>query len=202
MSNEILNSLLREYEQKKLKAELDLEKRKEQLYKLIPRLEEIDKELNSSGINAAKQILFKSADSSIIASLNNKIENLKKEKEKILIENNYSIDYLKPFYDCKICNDTGFILDDNYKTKMCNCLKQKLLNISFNKSNMYNLEKENFNNFNSLIFSDDVDLAKYKFNISPRRNIDNIKNKCIQFVNNFDNPEYKNLLFVGSTGLR
>lgn len=202
MSNEILNSLLREYEQKKLKAELDLEKRKEQLYKLIPRLEEIDKELNSSGINAAKQILFKSADSSIIASLNNKIENLKKEKEKILIENNYSIDYLKPFYDCKICNDTGFILDDNYKTKMCNCLKQKLLNISFNKSNMYNLEKENFNNFNSLIFSDDVDLAKYKFNISPRRNIDNIKNKCIQFINNFDNPEYKNLLFVGSTGLR
>lgn len=202
MSNEILNSLLREYEQKKLKAELDLEKRKEQLYKLIPRLEEIDKELNSSGINAAKQILFKSADSSIIDSLNNKIENLKKEKEKILIENSYSIDYLKPFYDCKICNDTGFILDDNYKTKMCNCLKQKLLNISFNKSNMYNLEKENFNNFNSLIFSDDVDLAKYKFNISPRRNIDNIKNKCIQFVNNFDNPEYKNLLFVGSTGLR
>ncbi len=83
MSNEILNSLLREYEQKKLKAELDLEKReKEQLYKLIPRLEEIDKELNSSGINAAKQILFKSADSSIIDSLNNKIENLKKEKEK------------------------------------------------------------------------------------------------------------------------
>ena len=202
MSNEILNSLLREYEQKKLKAELDLEKRKEQLYKLIPRLEEIDKELNSSGINAAKQILFKSADSSIIDSLNNKIENLKKEKENILIENNYSIDYLKPFYDCKICNDTGFILDDNYKTKMCNCLKQKLLNISFNKSNMYNLEKENFNNFNSLIFSDDVDLAKYKFNISPRKNIDNIKNKCIQFVNNFDNPEYKNLLFVGSTGLR
>lgn len=202
MSNEILNSLLREYEQKKLKAELDLEKRKEQLYKLIPRLEEIDKELNSSGINAAKQILFKSADSSIIDSLNNKIENLKKEKEKILIENNYSIDYLKPFYDCKICNDTGFILDDNYKTKMCNCLKQKLLNISFNKSNMYNLKKENFNNFNSLIFSDDVDLAKYKFNVSPRKNIDNIKNKCIQFVNNFDNPEYKNLLFVGSTGLR
>ena len=45
MSYEILNSLLREYEQKKLKAELDLEKRKEQLYKLIPRLEEIDKEL-------------------------------------------------------------------------------------------------------------------------------------------------------------
>ena len=33
MSNEVLNSLLKEYEQKKVKAELDLEKRKEDLYK-------------------------------------------------------------------------------------------------------------------------------------------------------------------------
>ena len=131
-----------------------------------------------------------------------KIDLLKKEKEKILNDNNYSLDYLKPFYDCKICNDTGFITDNNYKTTMCNCLKQKLLNISFNKSNMYNLKNENFNNFNELIFSDEVDLSKYKFNISPRKNINNIKDKCISFVNNFNNPNYKNLLFVGSTGLR
>ena len=26
--------------------------------------------------------------------------------------------------------------------------------------------------------------------------------KCMEFVNNFDNPNYKNLLFVGNTGLR
>ena len=85
---------------------------------------------------------------------------------------------------------------------MCNCLKQKLLDISFNKSNMLNFKKENFNNFNEYIFSDEVDLAKYRFNISPRKNICNIKNKCIEFINNFDSPECKNLLFVGSTGLR
>mgnify|MGYP000194523428 FL=1 len=112
------------------------------------------------------------------------------------------MDYLKPFYECKICNDTGYVLDNNYKTTMCNCLKQKLLNISFNKSNIYNIKKENFNNFNELIFSDEVDFAKYKFNISPRKNITNIKNKCIEFIENFENPDYKNLLFVGSTGLR
>ena len=29
---------------------------------------------------------------------------------------NYSLDYLKPFYECKVCNDTGFVLDNNYKT--------------------------------------------------------------------------------------
>lgn len=202
MSNEVLNSLLKEYSQKKLNAELDLERRKQNLYKLIPRLEEIDNELNSFAINTAKNILNNSSDSSSLKNLKDRISDLKKEKELILLQNNYSLDYLKPFYECKICNDTGFVLDKNYKTTMCNCLKQKLLDISFNKSNMSNLKKENFNNFNELIFSDEVDLAKYRFNISPRRNISNIKNKCIEFINNFDNPDYKNLLFVGSTGLR
>lgn len=202
MSNEVLNSLLKEYSQKKLNAELDLERRKQNLYKLIPRLEEIDNELNNFAINTAKNILNNSSDFSSLKNLKDRISDLKKEKELILLQNNYSLDYLKPFYECKICNDTGFVLDKNYKTTMCNCLKQKLLDISFNKSNMSNLKKENFNNFNELIFSDEVDLAKYRFNISPRRNISNIKNKCIEFINNFDNPDYKNLLFVGSTGLR
>ena len=202
MPNEVLNSLLKEYEQKKLNAELDLDRRKQNLYKLIPRLEEIDNELNNFAINTAKNILNNSSNSSTVENLKQRISDLKKEKELILLQNNYSFDYLKPFYECKICNDTGFILDNNYKTTMCNCLKQKLLDISFNKSNMSNLRKENFNNFNELIFSDEVDLAKYRFNISPRKNISNIKNKCIEFVNNFENPDYKNLLFVGSTGLR
>ena len=201
MSNDALSSLLKEYEQKKLNAEMDLEKRKNNLYKLIPRLEQIDTELSTLGINTAN-ILNNISKPDSVDNLKLKIANLKKEKEALLIQNGYSLDYLKPFYECKICNDTGFILDKNYKTTMCNCLKQKLLNISFNKSNISNINKENFNNFNELLFSDEVDLAKYRFNISPRRNIINIKNKSIEFVNNFDNPEYKNLLFVGTTGLR
>lgn len=202
MANEALNSLLKEYEQKKLNAELDLEERKKNLYKLIPRLEQIDAELSNLGISTAKSILNNTSDSNSVNNLKLKIANLKKEKEAILLQNGYSLDYLKPFYECKICNDTGFVLDNNYKTTMCNCLKQKLLNISFNKSNISNVDKENFSNFNELLFSDEVDLAKYRFNISPRRNILNIKNKSIEFVKNFDNPDYKNLLFVGSTGLR
>lgn len=202
MANEALNSLLKEYEQKKLNAELDLEERKKNLYKLIPRLEQIDAELSTLGISTAKSILNNTSDFNSVDNLKLKIANLKKEKDAILLQNGYSLDYLKPFYECKICNDTGFVLDNNYKTTMCNCLKQKLLNISFNKSNISNVDKENFSNFNELLFSDEVDLAKYRFNISPRRNILNIKNKSIEFVKNFDNPDYKNLLFVGSTGLR
>ena len=204
MADTILINLLKEYDQKRLNAELDLERRKKNLYNLIPRLEEIDNELNSFGINTAKNILNNSNNTQIAYTIDNlkqKTEDLKKEKELILKENNYPLDYLTPNYECKICKDSGYITDKNYHTVMCSCLKQKLINYSINQSNLSKLDSENFNNFNEMLFSDETDLAKYKFNISPRKNILNIKNKCIEFINNFDNPEYKNLLFVGSTGL-
>ena len=55
MANEILYSLLKEYEQKKLKKELDLEKRKEALYKEIPRLQKIQEDINNLAISTAKK---------------------------------------------------------------------------------------------------------------------------------------------------
>lgn len=200
MSNEVLNSLLKEYEQKKLRAELDLEQRKEELYNSIPRLKEIETELNNFAICTAKSILNNKKSS--LFELENKIDRLRKEKEEILISKNLTSNYLKPDYKCKFCNDTGYIHTSNYKTEICSCLRQKLLDISFNKSNMSNLYKENFSTFNENLFSDEVDIAKYKFNISPKSNIINIKNKCIEFVENFDDINTKNLLFTGNTGLR
>lgn len=200
MSNEVLNSLLKEYEQKKLKAELDLEKRKEALYNNVPRLRQIEDNLNNYAISTAKSILNNNEFS--LKDFQDEIFKLKLEKAKILNELNLPADYLQPFYECKICNDTGYITNNQYKTTICNCLKQKLLNDSFNKSNISNLDKENFSTFNENIFSSEVDLAKYRLNISPRKNIQNIKEKCIEFVEHFDEPEQKNLLFTGNTGLR
>ena len=46
---------------KKLNAEMDLDRRKQNLYQLIPRLEEIDNELNNFAINTAKNILNNSS---------------------------------------------------------------------------------------------------------------------------------------------
>lgn len=202
MAHEILNSLLKEYEKKKLNAELEAEKRKDTLYKKVPKLKEIEDELNNFAINTAKNILKNGTSLEEQEELKHKVASLKQEKENIFKNLNISSNYLKPHYECLFCNDTGYVTDSNYKTTMCNCLKQKLLDYSFNKSNMSNLDKENFSTFNPDIFSDEVDVAKYKFNISPKKNILNIKDKCIEFVDNFDNPNYKNLLFTGNTGLR
>lgn len=200
MSNEVLNSLLKEYEQKKLRAELDLEKKKEELYQTLPQLQQIEDELNQFAIFTTKNILLN--NSSSLKELHQKVENLKKKKAKLLQEANLPTNYLTPNYECSVCKDTGYLSNAHYKTEMCACLKQKLLDTSFHKSNMTNLEKENFTTFNENLFSDETNLAKYHFNISPRENIKNIKKKCFAFVENFDNPDSKNLLFTGNTGLR
>lgn len=202
MADEILNSLLKEYSQKKLQAELDLEKRKEELYNSIPRLRQIEDDLNNFAISTAKNILKNGSSPEEEQELKNKVELLKAEKARILAELNLPDNYLQPFYSCSICKDTGYISDGGYNMVMCSCLKQKLLDYSFNKSNMSNLNKENFSTFNPNMFSDEVDIAKFHFNISPRTNILNIKNKCVQFVENFEDPAQKNLLFTGNTGLR
>lgn len=199
MSSEILSTLLLEYDQKKRRAELDLEKRKEELYKKIPRIQEIEIELNNFAINTAKAILI--GGNSSLENLNKKVSELKVEKEKLLKENKISNSYLEPYYDCSICKDTGYIQVENSASSLCSCLKQKLLDISYNKSNISNLSKENFDTFNHNIFSEKAEPEKYKINISPRQNMLTIKAKCIEFVENFDNPETHNLLFTGNTGL-
>ena len=199
MSSKILSTLLLEYDQKKRRAELDLESRKQELYARFPRLEEIETELNNFAINTAKNILNGSLSS--LENLNAKVAELKAEKEKLLKTNKIPSDFLKPHYECTLCNDTGYVQVENASSTLCSCLKQKLLDVSYNKSNISNLGKENFETFNPNIYSDKPEPEKYKINVSPRQNMISIKSKCLEFIENFDNPETHNLLFTGNTGL-
>ena len=58
MATNELESLLIEYESKRRNAEVDLENKKQKLYKKLPRLEEIDSRVNKISINKAKNILI------------------------------------------------------------------------------------------------------------------------------------------------
>ena len=201
MATSDLDILLVEYEQKKRDAEFDLQKRKEKIYKKIPRLEEIDDKINKISINKTKSILINQLTNSLNTEFENELLQLKEEKEKILQKENIDLSYFKPKYECDKCHDTGYITYPDKKTEMCSCLKQRLINISYNKSNLSNLQKENFNNFNFDKFSDEVNIERYNMNISPRENIRNIKIASENFIKNFDNTETKNLFFTGNTGL-
>ena len=195
MANKNLEVLLTEYEQQRRNAQMDLAARKENLYKRNPRLQEIEVEINKISINKAKSILINNENA---MDFDKKIENLKKEKEIILKKEKIDDDFFKPKYHCEICNDTGYVLDKDNKTIMCNCLKQKLLNSLYNKSNLSNIDVENFEYFNEKLFSDKKIVG---FGCSPRNNILNIKKAGLDFIENFDDPNTKNLIFLGNTGL-
>ena len=132
--------------------------------------------------------------------LKKEVQFLKNKKINILKKVGLSEDYLLPIYDCKICKDTGYVFE-NGQTKMCNCLRQKLYNIEYNEKNMTYIKNQTFDNFNINLFSNEVDEKKYNSKISPRENIIDIKNAALDFINNFDDENTKNLIFSGGTGL-
>ena len=199
MNNSILNDLLKQYEKTRLNNMHDLENRKKELYLSNPKLQEIDEKLSSLSINTAKSILQNNSAESL-STLKENISKLKQEKEKLLKSLGLSLEYLEPFYNCNLCKDTGYILN-NGKTSMCSCLKQKIYNIEYNQKNENTIKNQTFDNFNINLFSNEVNEKKYNSKISPRENITDIKNAAINFINNFDDENTKNLIFSGGTGL-
>ena len=199
MNTTLLKSLLITYENKRNKKLEEAERKKEKLYNDYPKFTEIDDKLSTLSIQASKN-LINSNNFEYLDTLRKQIELLKKEKHELLVSVTNDENYLQPVFDCKLCNDTGYITN-NYNTQMCNCLKQQLFDLEYNKTNISNLENHKFENFLSTCYSENVDIEKYNSDISPRENIEIIKKIAFNFINNFDKPEEKNLLFTGNTGL-
>ena len=198
MSNSNLKILLHEYSKKRLHAELNLESKLNNFYLKNPDVLNINDKINRISIEISKTILL-NKNSDQLKKLNLELENLKEQKQELLKKLNVKEDFFKPDYFCKFCEDTGYLINNN--SIMCTCLKQKLLDIQYNKSNISSLEHENFDNFNINLFSDNIDEKKYNSNISPKENLEKIKEIAQSFIKNFDNPQEKNLLFTGNTGL-
>ena len=196
MENKTLKNLLQEYEQKRFLAQRKNEEEKNNLFSLHKDLEKIENELKIYSLKKINLILSEYSEEKI-NDIDDKINNLKIEKENLLKSISLKKEDLLPKYECKFCNDTGYVKKNN-NTYMCHCLKQRIFDLEYNKSNIGNIKKENFNAFNIDLYSDKVD---EKLNISPRENIKIIRSIADNFINNFNNPDEKNLLFTGNTGL-
>ena len=199
MNNSTLKQLLTEYSAKRNRELAEANIKKEKVYKENPRLQEIDDELSKFSIQTAKSML-QTNDKTLLNQLKIKKESLLNEKNEIYSSLNIDSSYFYPQFECNLCKDTGYITE-NYKTKMCNCLKQKIFDIEYNKINSFNFSDYNFSDFSLNYDSDSPNREKYNSALSPRDNIEKIQKLCYKFIKNFDNPDEKNLLFTGNTGL-
>ncbi len=200
----IHNLMQNEYEMKNQIYINNLIDRQNEVYQKIPEIVEIQDQINQAGIKYNKMIL-RNADSAneVISILLNEINHLNEKRESLLIQHGFSTNYLDRVYECNKCLDSGFIVkeDGSISTEKCGCYKQKLLNKLYTQSNLQILKTANFSLFDAKFYSPEVNEAKFGIKISPRQNILKIKQRCLNFIENFKSAEEKSLFFNGSTGV-
>lgn len=203
MNEEIYRKLKKEYETKRNIKIKEANQKKEEILKTIPKLQQFEDEKNKLAIDMAKSVINCDNITKQIKLENFEIEIFKIDKkvERLLKENGFLNNDIEPKFDCKICNDTGIVKNKDGKVSYCSCFLQKLINESYNNSNINKLEEENFATFDIGYYSDKKDEKKYGINISPLENIEKIKKISGEFCKNIDDKHQKNLLFIGNTGL-
>ncbi len=191
---EIYKEVLRDYERLRSQKSAELREKQTQLYKKFPRLADIEREMNITGVRLARLILEQPVDYIQKAErLRKHTAELKTEKLEILKSNRIPENFLELSYNCTKCHDTGFI-----DGKECTCFKQKLVDKAYDQSNLKDIIKnENFDFFDIRYYSTEKDPER---NISPRENIQDILAVCIKFTQDFD-KKFQNLLLYGKTGL-
>ncbi|MDO4594268.1 MAG: ATP-binding protein [Tissierellia bacterium] len=165
------------------------ERRKKEIYKKINEIYIIDKNINHLGFSAmSKAFNGKNASDNL-----KKIEQLKKRKQELLVENGYPKDYLERKYHHKKCKDSGYV-----NGKICTCLNQLLIEERYNMSNVKDIIKyENFENFDVNLFSKN---SYSNYDLSPRENIDLILEQIKDYMEKFPNTDKFNIFLFGDVG--
>ncbi len=194
LNSSIYKEILKEYDEIQNNSQKQLKIKKQKIYKSIPRIEQIDKQLSLTGVKIA-QIIINNPNKAqtLILELKKENESLTKEKLNLLTQSGYPKNYLDIHYICPLCKDTGYI--DN---KICKCMQQKLINKAYSKSNLKDiLLYENFEKFNTNFYSQKIDEGE---DISARENIKSVLNTCHDFIDKFD-EKFNNLVFYGQSGV-
>ncbi|HHW23268.1 MAG TPA: ATP-binding protein [Clostridiaceae bacterium] len=187
-----------EFERKRDRAIFEAERRKQELFRRIPELSDIDAELSLAGIRYAQSLLNEDTASCADEYLS-KIDMLTKKREHLLLANNIPLDYLEPAFSCKACEDRGYV-SKNGATYPCSCYNKLYLEHLYRISNILDDGKTGFGHFDEKWYSDKTDPKKYAIDISPRAQIQAVKEQCLEFVSKFTDENTKNLYFYGPTG--
>lgn len=174
------------FAKKRRKAENDLFSKKTELYKAVPRLAMIEKELSESGLRAVKAAISKSGNvKADIEALHQTNQQLQMERADILVRMGLPSDYLSKRPECPICADEGFV-----NGKMCECYLRELKKYTYDLLNKNSrLQLCDFSRFDLRYYPDSV-----------RETMHRNFNFCFSYAENFSENS-GNILMSGATGL-
>ena len=204
--NDHYNAVRRMYDLRQLNNQREYDLRKQEVYRCVPELEALDRQLVSRSVADIKQALL-SGKTAIGASVSfatakenadtPALSEHEKKRRKLLTDAGFPEDYLEPKYLCPYCKDTGYIDD-----KMCKCFKAAAINLLYADSGLRcALDSENFDTFSYEYYADDI--TDPLTGLTPYQNIQNAVKIAREFIHNFDAPDSacRNLLICGNTGV-
>ncbi len=194
MNSSDFNKILKSYDIKQARNKQIQKDRQRKLFDAIPALLDIHQNISKVSMASITSAMdHPDKQEQIKAELKKDLAALTMQKKSLLIENGYKEDYLDPVYDCKDCEDTGYIGNDK-----CHCLKQAIIDYSYEQSNLKAvLDRENFSTFSFDFYSKD---KHPRLGISPYDNMRSVHQICLDFVDNF-HKEFSNLILYGHSGL-
>lgn len=196
-SKEIFRATRARMEERRTKAERRAEQVRDEVYKRVPKIEELEREISSCGILAVRAVLNGGDVKANAEKLRDKSIAMQNEVKKLLVENGYDENCFEPHYNCKLCKDTGYIEKDG-KTVYCNCFKRLLVATACEELNRTApLRLSTFDSFNLDFYSHEVDKES---GVSPYDKMQKIYNYCVQYARTFT-TQSKSILMRGGTGL-
>lgn len=191
--------LKREFQQRREDAIKARDERKELVYGKVPEIKKIDHDIKELGISFSRDAIRQKTDSYSVPVFENELDRLLEKKKKLLLSNGFPEDYLNIVYSCPNCNDTGFVIDSEGKPGVipCHCYRQLLVERLYDVSNLNSDGETGFEFFNECYYQD----TPNEDNISPRSQALRVREKCLDFVNRFEEKDCPNLYFSGPTGV-
>ncbi|MBD5460894.1 MAG: ATP-binding protein [Lachnospiraceae bacterium] len=182
LTNAQYESILREYEDRQDRNRRLLSQRKTYVYEHVDGYRELEDAVSTVSVRQGRKML--SGEDGAMEQLRTTLARLALEKQNLLRSAGLPEDYLEPVYDCQDCQDTGYI--DGEK---CHCLKQRILNLLYEQSNLEKLfTSKGFSSLSDTYYEGE-DLTRFR----------NAVKSCEEFIQNFK-TDYRNLFFYGTVG--
>ncbi len=180
-----ISDVLAQYDRIREQNKIEENRRRREVYKKVPELQEIHKQKNALQLKRITQALSgESMDEKDIMALREKANTLLKSA-------GFDIHYLDPVFTCEVCRDTGVKQDSSH----CECFKKRVLEDKLQAAKLTD-SSVSFEQFDIDVF-DDTPMASGK---SQKDRMEKIKKYSEKYADNFPGNGHI-LILTGSAGL-
>ena len=191
----IMAAALRQFQQDREDREARRERRRAEVYRRLPRVEAIDRELRGTLAEIMISAFENDRDpESALRALSQRNLQLQRERAELLVGADYPFDCLDDAPACPLCGDSGYLRDGS----PCRCLMKYYTREQNRRlSKLLDLGNQSFDTFSFDWYSAEV---WPQYGRSPLENMEAIREICGNYAHTFG-PRSGNLLFTGAPGL-